>query len=77
MRRQHQAMERSYLLGDRLVFPLGDASAGAASFGVMREPDEAFTTFNPLISSNEKQLQAVLSILQRPPASTPFIIFGP
>jgi hypothetical protein len=70
-------MDRSCLLEDRLLFPLGNVTANGISFGVMREVDGVFETFNPLISSNEKQLLAVHAILERPPASTPFIIFGP
>jgi helicase MOV-10 len=77
MRRQHQAMDKSHLLKNRQLFPLGVVSADAASFGVMRAAGEAFKMFNPLISNNEKQLQAVGAILLRPPGSTPFIIFGP
>jgi helicase MOV-10 len=77
MRRQHQAMDRSYLLGKRLLFPLGNASTNAAHLKAQRKAHGAPKMFNPLISSNEKQLQAVSAILGRPAGSTPFIIFGP
>jgi hypothetical protein len=70
-------MNLSHLLEDRLLFPLEGATFDPASFGVTREMNVDLQTFNSLISSNRKQLEAVNAILERPPGSTPFVIFGP
>jgi helicase MOV-10 len=69
VRRQHMAMDTAFN-EDRVLFPRVDHLTS-----IFRSlPIEVF---NPLISSNPPQLQAVTSILNLRPGSPPFVIFGP
>jgi helicase MOV-10 len=59
---------------DRVLFPdvkhLPSGGPPSASKSTLK-------VFNTLISSNEPQLQAVVSIVAQRPGSLPFVIFGP
>jgi helicase MOV-10 len=70
LRRQHQALHRSFAQG-RVLFPIE---------AHVRPPASQNTTlalFNNTILTNPAQLLAVKTVLALPPASHPFIIFGP
>ncbi|KAJ6572162.1 P-loop containing nucleoside triphosphate hydrolase protein [Mycena capillaripes] len=73
LRRQHLALDTAFS-EDRALFPLPQH--------VPRTPyptqaSARLKVFNPLIATNAPQLQAVVSIVKRPPGSVPFVIFGP
>jgi len=73
VRRQHQAMDAVFT-EDRVLFPLTTHLPGG------KHPfssDAALKVFNPLISSNAPQLQAVVSVVAQRPGSQPFVVFGP
>ncbi|KAF8804655.1 RNA helicase [Phlegmacium glaucopus] len=73
VRRQHQAMNAVFT-EDRVLFPLITHLPGG------RPPspsNAALKVFNPLISSNGPQLQAVVSVVAQRPGSHPFVVFGP
>ncbi|KAJ7676472.1 P-loop containing nucleoside triphosphate hydrolase protein [Mycena rosella] len=73
LRRQHLAMDTAFSEA-RVLFPL-PLHVPAGSYPT---PASArLTVFNPLIATNAPQLQAVVSIVKRPPGSVPFVIFGP
>ena len=38
---------------------------------------DALQTVNPCVSTNARQLQAIVSILNQPKGAPPFIVFGP
>jgi helicase MOV-10 len=70
VQRQHQAMDEAFT-EDRVLFPVvRHIPSGGPPKSVLR-------LYNTLISSNEPQLQAVVSVAAQPPGSLPFIIFGP
>ncbi|KDR68388.1 hypothetical protein GALMADRAFT_78731 [Galerina marginata CBS 339.88] len=72
-RRQHHAMD-SVFAEDRVLFP----RVSHLPLGAARRPSSvAMKLFNPLISTNQPQLQAVASIVTLPPGSPPFVVFGP
>jgi helicase MOV-10 len=73
VRRQHQAMETAFN-EDRVLFPL---VKHLPSGGPPSASKSALQVYNTLISSNEPQLQAVVSVVAQHPGSLPFIIFGP
>jgi helicase MOV-10 len=73
LRRQHQAMATVFT-EDRVLFPLVTHLSGDK---VPSSSDVAWKPFNPLISSNAPQLQAVVSIVAQRPGSPPFVVFGP
>ncbi|KAK1226909.1 hypothetical protein PQX77_010078 [Marasmius sp. AFHP31] len=71
LRREHQALD-SAVVQDRVLFPEPQhVVLNAPPHGLSR------TTFNPTIATNERQLQAVTSIVHAPAGSPPFVIFGP
>ena len=73
IRRQHQALDTVFV-EDRILFP----EVGHLPRGRIRSNEELrLDLFNPLIETNEHQLQAVCSILSLPAGSPPFIVFGP
>ena len=59
---------------DRVLFPL---PSHLPVGGVRTKRDVPLRLYNALISKNEPQMQAVVSIATLPPGSAPFIIFGP
>ncbi|KAF9003324.1 RNA helicase [Cyathus striatus] len=71
VRRQHQAMDTAFT-EHRILFP---------SYADL--PSSSITTngpvkvFNRLIASNPPQLRAVQTIVNLPPGSVPFVVFGP
>ncbi|KAF8869388.1 P-loop containing nucleoside triphosphate hydrolase protein [Infundibulicybe gibba] len=69
MQRQHQALDTAFTQ-DRVLFP--------AQHHVPRVirtlPPRVY---NPLIAANPPQIRAVKSIVNQPPGSAPFVIFGP
>ena len=73
IQRQHQAMDAVFT-EDRVLFPV-------VKHLPTDRPSSTFKStlklYNSLISSNERQLQAVASVLAQPPGSLPFVIFGP
>ncbi|KAL0574390.1 hypothetical protein V5O48_007565 [Marasmius crinis-equi] len=71
LRRQHQALNMKFPL-NHILFPIPerDGRPEVPSF-------EGLAFINPNIANNERQVQAVASILYRPRGSVPFIIFGP
>ncbi|KAJ7199239.1 P-loop containing nucleoside triphosphate hydrolase protein, partial [Mycena pura] len=73
LRRQHLALDTAFS-EDRVLFPL----PGHVPKAPYPTPaNTQITVFNPLIAANAPQLQAVVSIVKRPPGSVPFVIFGP
>lgn len=73
LRRQHMALDTVFAQ-QRVLFP-GNAQLSSKTFPTAK--DVRVVTYNPLLRSNPPQLQAVISIMQRPPGSIPFIVFGP
>ncbi|KAF7323612.1 RNA helicase [Mycena kentingensis (nom. inval.)] len=73
MRRQHQALDSAFS-EERVLFPV-PAHVPATPYPTTRSA--SIKVFNPLIATNAPQLQAVVSIANRPAGSVPFIIFGP
>lgn len=73
VRRQHQAMAAVFT-EERVLFPLVTHLSGCKppSFS-----DSGLKPFNPVISSNAPQLQAVVSVVLQRPGSQPFVVFGP
>ncbi|KIY47323.1 RNA helicase [Fistulina hepatica ATCC 64428] len=70
-RRQHQALDRPFD-EERATFPRTvDVPLSAPG------ADHRLPLKNALVRDNERQLQAVTSILRLPKGSLPFIIFGP
>ncbi|KAK7047869.1 hypothetical protein VNI00_006197 [Paramarasmius palmivorus] len=70
MRRQHQALNQDFKLVN-VMFPT-EAHILDTVPGV-----QGITLHNELIAGNPRQLQAIVSIMNLPPGSAPFIIFGP
>jgi helicase MOV-10 len=73
VQRQHQAMNAVFT-EDRVLFPL---VMHLPSGGPPSASNSALKLYNTLISSNEPQLQAVVSVVAQRPGSLPFVIFGP
>jgi helicase MOV-10 len=73
LRRQHLALNTVYS-EDRVLFPL-PLHVPTAPYPTQARAQ--LKVFNPLIATNAPQLQAVVSIVKRPPGSVPFVIFGP
>ena len=70
VQRQHQAMDAVFT-EDRVLFPLvGHLPSELPSASSLQ-------LYNTLISSNERQLQAVVSVVALRPGTLPFVIFGP
>ncbi|KAK2465577.1 hypothetical protein APHAL10511_002469 [Amanita phalloides] len=70
LQRQHMAMDTAFSQ-DRVLFP---------ERGHIQSPrltNSQIKAFNPLIQKNAVQLRAVTTIVNSPPGSIPFIIFGP
>lgn len=74
LRRMHMAVNSDFS-PDRVLFPDASHIAG------LRRPSDTemsrITTFNPFIATNPPQLEAVTAIVNRPPGSVPFVIWGP
>ncbi|KAF8621326.1 hypothetical protein AX15_007864 [Amanita polypyramis BW_CC] len=70
LRRQHLAMDTAFSQ-DRVLFP------DHVHVHSSKLPHSTIKAFNPLIQKNALQLRAVVSIVNSPPGSVPFIIFGP
>ena len=73
VQRQHQAMDGAFT-EDRVLFPLVKHLPSGGPPSVSKSP---LKVYNTLISNNEPQLQAVVSVAAQRPGSLPFIIFGP
>lgn len=73
VQRQHQAMNAAFT-EDRVLFPV---AKHLPSGGPPSASKSSLKVFNTLISGNEPQLQAVVSVVAQHPGSLPFIIFGP
>ncbi|KAJ7323066.1 P-loop containing nucleoside triphosphate hydrolase protein [Mycena albidolilacea] len=73
LRRQHLALNTVYS-EDRVLFPL---PLHVPTTSYPTQARARLGVFNPLIATNAPQLQAVVSIVKRPPGSVPFVIFGP
>lgn len=73
LRRQHQAMDTVFT-EERVLFPLPSHLPVGR---VQTKRDISLKLSNALLSNNEPQLQAVISIVTLPPGSAPFVIFGP
>ncbi len=75
LRRQYHALASSLTHLRRLLFP------SASDIKSIRRLSEAEVAELPLVNENirddEQQLQTVVSILQQPGGTVPFIIFGP
>jgi helicase MOV-10 len=75
VQRQHQAMDAVFT-EDRVLFPVvKHLHSGGLQVPSASKP--ALKLYNTLISSNEPQLQAVVSVVEQCPGSLPFVIFGP
>ncbi|KAK7047873.1 hypothetical protein VNI00_006201 [Paramarasmius palmivorus] len=70
IRRQHQALDSAFTQ-ERVLFPSHE------HLRPVSYPPLGNRTFNPLIASNTRQMQAVTSIVRMPSGSVPFVIFGP
>jgi helicase MOV-10 len=73
VRRQHQAMDAGGAEA-RVFFP--DRSHRCLTQRPFKTR-AGLRLYNALIDQNTNQLQAVVSIVQQPPGSVPFIVFGP
>ncbi|KAJ6469382.1 P-loop containing nucleoside triphosphate hydrolase protein [Mycena sanguinolenta] len=73
LRRQHLALGTEYS-EDRVLFPL---PSHVPTVPYPTQASARLEVFNPLIAANAPQLQAVVSIVKRPPGSVPFVVFGP
>jgi hypothetical protein len=75
LRRQYHALASSFAPLRRLLFP------SATDIQPTRHLSKAEIDMLPLVNQNirkdDQQLHAVVSILQQPKGSVPFIIFGP
>lgn len=73
LRRQHQALD-SALHSDRILFPtnVNVIQTATSLVGTLR-----IRVYNKLIATNPPQLQAVNTVLNQPPGSPPFVLFGP
>lgn len=67
LRRQHQALCAMHHAGN-LIFPPTQAAPLS---------ELPFTLDDPKIANNPRQLRAIKQILALPPASAPYIIYGP
>ena len=73
VQRQHQAMDAVFT-EDRVLFPVGRHLPRSGPSSAFKS---ALKMYNTSITSNERQLLAVTSVLAQPPGSLPFVIFGP
>ncbi|KAF9527401.1 RNA helicase [Crepidotus variabilis] len=73
LRRQHYAMDTVFM-EERVLFPLLPHLPHGP---VQTKRHISLSLYNPLISKNEPQYQAVVSILTLPSGSAPFVVFGP
>jgi helicase MOV-10 len=70
VRRQHQALNQEFKLMN-VMFPT------EAHIPDTIPAVQGISLHNQLIAENPRQLQAIVSIMNLPPGSAPFIIFGP
>ncbi|KAG6850077.1 hypothetical protein H0H93_001427 [Arthromyces matolae] len=73
VRRQHQALENDFA-EERVLFP-GRMHLPKGPYP--KQSDVHLQIINPQVRTNPPQLQAVISILNQPSGSLPFVIFGP
>jgi len=73
LRRQHQALDTVFI-EDRILFPKVEHLPQGR---IRTMADFKLDLYNPLIASNEHQIQAIVSIFSLPAGSPPFIVFGP
>jgi helicase MOV-10 len=76
VQRQHQAMDAVFI-EDRILFPVAKYLPSVGPPSPPSTSKSALKLYNKLISSNERQLQAVVSVASLRPGSLPFVIFGP
>jgi helicase MOV-10 len=69
-RRMIQAITTSYN-PSRILFPVSGHT------GTTRVFTERIFPSNPLMESNEEQLNTISAIVHQPPGSVPFVVFGP
>ena len=70
LQRQHMAMDTAFSQ-DRVLFP------ECADLPSLRLAEPPIKAIDPLIQQNPLQLKAATSIVNSPPGSVPFILFGP
>ncbi|KAJ3561909.1 hypothetical protein NP233_g9903 [Leucocoprinus birnbaumii] len=70
VRRQHQALDTAFTQS-RVLFP------NSSHLPMIPLPQPPATFFNPLIQNNPPQMSAIAGILESPPGSLPFVVFGP
>jgi len=75
LRRQYHALASSFAPLRRVLFP--SASDIKPIRHLSKAEIDKLPLFNDNIREDEQQLHAVVSILQQPKGSVPFIIFGP
>jgi helicase MOV-10 len=76
LRRQYHALASSFAPQRRLLFP-SVSDIKPIERHLPRAEIDNLRLFNENVRNDDQQLQTVLSILQQPKGSTPFIIFGP
>ncbi|KAI0253344.1 hypothetical protein BJV78DRAFT_1193695 [Lactifluus subvellereus] len=76
LRRQHHTLASSFTPQRRLLFPSASDIKPIERYLSRAEIDN-LKLFNENVRDDDQQLQTVLSVLQQPKGSTPFIIFGP
>ena len=75
LRRQYHALASSFAQLRRLLFP---SASDIKPIGRLSEAEVAeLPLVNENIRDDKQQLQTVVSILQQPRGTVPFIIFGP
>ncbi|ETW81078.1 hypothetical protein HETIRDRAFT_385786 [Heterobasidion irregulare TC 32-1] len=70
LRRQHQALSSTFT-PEHLLFPL------QLHVHTRAEDATVITPHNRMLANNSRQLDAVSAIVNNPPGSVPFVVFGP
>lgn len=70
LRRQHQALGSTFT-PEHLLFPL------QLHVHTRTEDATVITPHNRMLANNSRQLDAVSAIVNNPPGSVPFVVFGP
>ncbi|KAG8899891.1 hypothetical protein FRB99_006393 [Tulasnella sp. 403] len=76
IRRMHEAVGHEFT-PERLFFPEGEQILNPLPPSTEQIAEIANSLSNPLVATNPPQLQAVTAIINQPPGSPPFIIYGP
>lgn len=76
-RRSHGALEKPVKGQERVIFPDVKHIRGKRYIDQTRLDEMVGKLSNPQIASDEEQLAAVTSIVNAPPGTVPFVIFGP